>query len=366
MSWLSTVFELNRDGLNWPRAVMTLDVMLVPVVVFSAIGYPQYLLSALFGVLFAELADPGGGIGRRALHTFIFGAIGAGLTALGFGIGGEAWGWLVLAAFAVTLAAGLAAMFGAHRFAAALLLNIWFIVTLAVAYSFHHHTHITQYTWAQVVAWSGGVVLWIALTFIGWLVSGRHDAAPPFAELPGDTSRRKLTAPLITFAVLRALVMAGTVAIAFGALGASHGYWMAIAAIMAMKPSLEQSTLTGAQRVAGALIGGVAAGLLLLIPANVHGLHLLTTTLAFQVVALVFVVHGVGTRFWNYALCYSAISAGVLLLIDAPQPTDYADEGYRLLWTLCGVAIGVAVMLLAGLLGKRRTAKAPQPATRPA
>ena len=367
VSWLSKVFELNRDGLNWPRAVMTLDVMLVPLVVFLAIGYEQYLLSALFGVLFAELADPGGSIGQRALHTSAFGAIGAGLTALGFGIGGEAWGWLVLAAFAVTLAAGLAAMFGAHRFVAAFLLNIWFIITLAVAYSFHHHTHITQYTWAQVVAWSAGAVLWIVLTFTAWLIRGRHDTAPPFAEMPGDTSRRKLTAPLIMFAVLRALVMAGTAAIAFGALGASHGYWMAIAAIIAMKPSLEQSMLTGAQRVAGALIGGVAAGLLLLIPANVHGLHLLTTVIGLQLVALVFLVHGVGTRFWNYALYYSAISAGVLLLIDAPQPTDYADEGYRLLWTLCGAAIGVAVMFLAGLLGKRRTAKAPpQPAKRPA
>jgi hypothetical protein len=367
MSWLSKVFELNPGGLNWPRAVMTLDVMLVPLVVFLAIGYQQYLFSALFGVLFAELADPGGSFGQRASHTFVFGAIGAGLTAFGFGIGGDAWGWLVLAAFAVTLVAGLAAMFGVRRFVAAFLLNIWFIITLAIAFSFHHHTSITQYTWAQVVAWAGGSVLWIVLAFVAWLILGRHDTAPPFAELPGDTSRRKLTPPLIMFALLRALVMAGTVAIAFGALGASHGYWMAIAAIIAMKPSLQQSTLAGAQRVVGALIGGVAAGLLLLIPANVHGLRLLATYLGLEVVALVFLIHGVGIRFWNYAFYYSAISAGVLLLIDAPQPTDYADEGYRVLWTVCGVAIAVVVMFLAGLLGKRRTTKAaPQPARQPA
>jgi hypothetical protein len=36
-----------------------------------------------------------------------------------------------------------------------------------------------------------------------------------------------------------------------------------------------------------------------------------------------------------------------------------------LLWTLCGAAIGVVVMLLAGLLGKRQTAKTPQPAKQP-
>ncbi len=66
MAWLSKVFELNPEGLNWPRAVLFLDVALVPLVVFWAIGYEQYLLSALFGALFAWLADPGGGYGQRA------------------------------------------------------------------------------------------------------------------------------------------------------------------------------------------------------------------------------------------------------------------------------------------------------------
>ena len=365
-TWLSKVFELNPPGLNWPRAVIVLDVLLVPLVVFWAIGYEQYLLSAVFGVLLAALADPGGGYWQRAFRIFGFGAIGAGLTALGFGIGGDAWGWLVLAAFAVTLVAGLAVMFGVHRFVAALLLNIWFIIALAVAFNLHHHTHITQYTWAQTVAWAGGSALWIALTFGAWLVRGCHDQQQPIAEMPGDTSRRRLTPPLITFAVLRALVMAGTVAIAFGAISASHGYWMAIAAIVAMKPSLEQSTLIAVRRVAGALIGGVAAGLLLLIPANEQGLRLFAIDRGLEVVALVLLIHGVGTRFYNYALYYSAISAGVLLLIDLPQPTNYGDEGYRVLWALCGAGIGVLVMLLAGLIAKRAGEAPPQSTAQPA
>ena len=66
MSWLSKVFELNPARLNWPRGVLFLDVMLVPLVVFWAIGHEEYLLSALFGALFAVLADPGGGYGYRA------------------------------------------------------------------------------------------------------------------------------------------------------------------------------------------------------------------------------------------------------------------------------------------------------------
>ena len=68
MSWLSKVFELNPAGLNWPRGVLFLDVMLVPLVVFWAIGHEEYLLSAVFGALLAVLADPGAatGTGLRA------------------------------------------------------------------------------------------------------------------------------------------------------------------------------------------------------------------------------------------------------------------------------------------------------------
>jgi fusaric acid resistance family protein len=364
-SWLGKVFALNPAGLNWPRAVMVLDVLLVPLVVFWAIGHQEYLLSAVFGLVFAVLADPGGGYGNRASHITVFGLIGAGVTALGFGIGGDAWGWLVLAAAAVTLVAGLAIAFGVHRFVAAYLLNIWFIVAIAIASGFHHAAHITSYTWAQVLAWAGGSALWIAVTFVAWLIRGRQDQPQPVAELPGDTSRQKLTGPLIIFAVLRAIVIAGTSALAFG-LNLSHGYWMPIAAIVAMKASLDQTTLVAGQRLVGALCGAIAAALVLLIPTSEHGLRLVTVTIGLQVVAFVVLVNGVAIRFFNYALYCGAIAAGVLILIDLPQLSDYAAEGYRVLWTLCGVAIGVLVMLLAGLLARSRAKAPPQPAPQPA
>jgi Fusaric acid resistance protein-like len=154
----------------------------------------------------------------------------------------------------------------------------------------------------QVLAWAGGSALWIAVTFIGWLIRGREDRPQPVAELLGDTSRQKLTRPLIMFAVIRALVIAGTVALAFG-LNLSHGYWMPIAAMIAMKPSLQQATLVAVQRLSGALIGAAAAALLLLlIPANEHGLRLFAIERGLEVFALVLSMHGAAIRFWNYAL----------------------------------------------------------------
>jgi hypothetical protein len=312
----------------------------------------------VFGVLFAALNDPGGGFGYRATHIAGFALIGAGVTALGFGLGGDAWGWLVLAAFAVTLAAGLAVAFWAHRFVAALLLSVWFVVTLGVSVSLHHQAHVTSYTWAQVAAWAAGAALWIVMTFIGWLARGRADRPPAVAELPGGTARRKLTRPIASFAVIRALVIAGTVAIAFGA-NLSHGYWMVITAMVAMKPSLEQTTLTSSQRLLGALIGAGGAALVLLIPASEHGAKLAAVEHGLAVVALILLMHGAAIRFWNYALYCGAIAAGVLILVDLPQPGNYDAVGYRVLWTLCGAAIAVVVMLLAGLLA-RPAEKAPQ------
>jgi uncharacterized membrane protein YccC len=203
------------------------------------------------------------------------------------------------------------------------------------------------------------------VTFIEWLIRGREDRPQPVAELPGDTSRRTLTRPLIMFAVIRALAIAGTAAIAFGA-DLSHGVWLPIATIVALKPSLQQTTLIAVQRLAGTLIGAAAAVLLLLIPANEHGLRLLSITLGLEVVALVLFMHGAAIRFWNYALYTGAIAAGVLTLIDLLQPANYGAEGYRLLWTLCGVGIGVLVMLLAGLLVKHTAKAPPQQATQPA
>ena len=38
----------------------------------------------------------------------------------------------------------------------------------------------------------------------------------------------------------------------------------------------------------------------------------------------------------NYALYCAAIAAAVLILLDLPQPSNYAAEGDRVLWTLCG------------------------------
>ncbi len=230
----------------------------------------RYFLSAIFGALFVALSDPGGKYGPRVAKMAVMAVAGALLTALGFGIGAGAWGWVVLAAFVVTLLGGLAVKYGVHRFVAAYLLNVWFIIALGLPtlISFdlpglYRSGLIHAQSWKQALAWLAGSALWIAYTFIMWLVHGRKAQPQPVAEIPGDISPRPLTRPIILFAVIRAVAVSIAVAIAFG-LQLPDAYWMPIAAMIAMKPSLQQSTLVAEQRVAGTIVGAAVAALVLL------------------------------------------------------------------------------------------------------
>ena len=332
-----------------------LGVALVLLVVLWAIGQEQYLLSAEFGLLLAAATDPGGAFGYRASRLAVFALAGAALTAVGFALGGGACGWVVLAASATTLAAGLAATFGVHRFIAADALNIWFLVALAIADSYQR-SQTASHPWAQALAWLAGAALWIAVSFLAWLARGRKDRPQYVAELPGDISRRKLTRPLIMFAVIRALAIAITVAIAWG-FDLEHADWMPIAAIVAMKPGLAQAKLASEQRLIGAAIGAVLAAVSLLTVDNKHALELIT---------IAFLTLGGALRFANYALYCAAIAAGVLIATDIPNPTNFTAEAERVLFTFIGLAVGLLVLLLANLLAQRAARPPAKTASQPA
>jgi hypothetical protein len=170
---------------------------------------------------------------------------------------------VVLAAFVVTLLGGLAVKYGVHRFVAAYLLNAWFIIALGlptlIAYDLptvFRSGLIHTEPWKQALAWLLGSAVWIVGTFIVWLAGGRKGVPQPVAEIPGDISPRPLTRPVILFAVIRAVAVSAAVAIAFG-LQLPNAYWMPVAAIIAMKPDLQQTTFVAEQRlVEGRPVGG--------------------------------------------------------------------------------------------------------------
>ncbi|BCJ39983.1 hypothetical protein GCM10010168_28410 [Actinoplanes ianthinogenes] len=340
---LARVFALNRAGLAVRRGLAAIVILAVLLAALHALDLQAYALSLVFGVLFVALSDPGGPYRARLREMTLVGVVGAPLTALGFAAGTWACGLVTLAAFLITGLAGLAVTFGVHRFVGALLVNIWFLVALGAGAAAGQSR-----PWAQALAWLAGFALWVAATWLLWLARGRVVRTSPFPEIPGDTSPRPLTRPVIIFAVLRAVLVAGAVAIAFG-LHAPNADWLPIATIVALKPSLEQSRLVAAQRLAGAILGAALATTLLLS---------VDSEVALGVALIVLASVAVCIRFVNYALYTGAVAATVLIAMDLPHPDDLAAEGERVLYTFVGLAIGVAGMLAADLLQKRAAIRA--------
>ena len=119
-----------------------------------------------------------------------------------------------------------------------------------------------------------------------------------------------------------------------------------------MKPAPQQSTLAGLQRLAGALIGAILASIVVLTIDN---------QLALEIIALLLLIAGAAIRYVNYAWYCAAIAAGVLIAVDIPNPTNFAAEVVRVLFTFIGIGIGILVMYIATLLGKRAAKALPQP-----
>jgi hypothetical protein len=185
VSQRAKVFELNRQGFNLRRGAIVAVILGLLIIVGVLPQERRYFLTAIFGALTVALSDPGGNYGYRVPRMVVVAVAGALLTALGFGTGPGAWGWVVLAAFVATVLGGLAVKYGLHRFVSAYILNVWFIIALGLptllAFDYprlYHSGLIHPEPWKQALAWLIGSALWIAYTFIMWLARGPGHRAP--------------------------------------------------------------------------------------------------------------------------------------------------------------------------------------------
>ena len=113
-----------------------------------------------------------------------------------------------------------------------------------------------------------------------------------------------------------------------------------------MKTTLGQAAFASEQRIAGALIGALVAIAFLLAVDSVHAL---------EVVIVIAAAFAATFRAANYALYCAGVATTVLIAVDIPNPSNFATEGRRVLFTLLGLVIGIVVLLLAGLLQRRTT-----------
>ncbi len=340
-AWAAQIFTLNTKGVNVPRGVAMAGLLLLTFVVTSSQHLDRYFLSVAFGLLFVTLSDPGGGYLSRFRRMAVIGIAGALFTALGFWIGGEAWGYAVLVIFVATVVAGLAIKFGLQAFTGATLLNVWVLIALSAAAGLP--TTVNPYLWNQALAWLVGSAIAVALASGTWLLRGRSRQPSPLPEIPADAPM-ELTRPIVGFVLIRAIAVTIATAIAFG-LTLTNGDWMPVAALIAMKTTLQQSSIRGAQRLVGAAFGASIAAAFLVTVTSHRGLEEI-------IIALV----GLGISIYavNYGFYTTMIAGAVLIAMDLPHPTKLDAEGRRIFFTFAGIGIAIIVMLLATLLQRRR------------
>jgi hypothetical protein len=345
-AYLAKVFALNTKGVNVPRGVAVAGLLLITLEVCVAAHFERYFLSVAFSLLFVSLSDPGGDYLSRLGWLAVVGVVGSLVTALGYGIAGDAWGFVVLAIFVVTVVSGLAIRFGLQVFVASLLLNIWLLVTLSAAAGLPSVVNIRP--WNQALAWLIGSGISIALMSGSWLLRGRSSQPSPLPEIPADLPPINLTRPIVLFVLIRAVAVSGAAAIAFG-LHVTNADWMPIATLIAMKTTLEQSTLRSVQRLIGTTLGAAIAAAFLVTVSSYHALEEVVILLA-----------GVGITIYavNYAFYSAALAGAVLIAMDLPHPSNLDAEGRRIFFTFAGVAIAIVVTALATLLQKRKSAAA--------
>lgn len=344
------VLALNTKGLNVPRGVGAAGLLLIADVVLASLNQQRYFLSVAFGLLFVMLSDPGGEYTMRLRRMAAIGVTGALITALGFGIGNDPWGYVVLVVFAITAASGILVNIDLQALVAGIFLNVWLLITLSVAVAIP--AKFSAHPSNQALAWLIGAAMALALMTLSWLLRGRTPQPSPLPEIPADLPPIKLSPQIIGFVLIRAIAVSIPVAFAFG-LNVTNADWMPLATLVAMKPNLQQSSLKGVQRLVGTALGSGVAACLLVTVGSGHALE-----------ELIILLMGVGMSIVtvNYALYTAAIAAAALIALDLPNPTDLSAEGRRVFFTFVGVAIAIIVMVLADLLQKDRPPAQTSPA----
>ena len=104
MSQIEKVFRSDGEKLNVKGGAAVAALLFLLWFVIVQTNQQKYFVTVVFAVLLVAQSDPGGAIGKRVEGMSAFAVLGALVTAFGFYVGDEAWGFVVLAVFAVTLA----------------------------------------------------------------------------------------------------------------------------------------------------------------------------------------------------------------------------------------------------------------------
>jgi hypothetical protein len=292
----------------------------------------------------------------EATNHVAYGAIAAGAAfSVGFGAtrGLRGWNWSVmaLAALAMTLAAFVGSLVG--QWPAAMLAlsaaagagvawlalmddDLWWVAlqaTIAMLVAGYYPGGLDAAGLRAGVVLSGGLVQ-IALSLGVALVAPRARVA--FAR--SDPKPRPPVRLVLTH-TLRAAACVGLSILAARSLGLANSYWAPLTALLVLKPGLHETQTRGLARFTGTLLGCAAASLLAVAVRSSPEILLVLAGLA---AGLAFALQKA-----SYAAFTVAVTATVVLFLTIGHGTVIANAEHRLIATVVGGAVTLALARIA-------------------
>lgn len=341
---IADLFQFDLKALDLTKSTLGIAIVLIALILFSTIG--AFGLTLAFGAALAVALDGRGSRPQRAAVLAVFAFAGGLVTLLGNGLGQNVWG-SVIVVFVVTLVCGLALALGPHVGKLAFLVNLWMLFGLSLSGVVYDPARLAL----GFFCGSGSVALLLLLLPLPRSIA--PDAPPsnpaPVGNLAALRAHLNLRSPIMVFALSRAVAAAFTMWLGWQ-LNLAHPYWIALTILIVVVPDRRQAALTSWQRGVGTILG-VAIGALVL-ALNLPEITLLLLWLLVTLVLLA--IQNV-----NYVLYATILTVDLILFYRLLEADVLFNGAERLITTLLGIVIALAIILILELLARRSAQTAP-------
>ena len=326
-------FKLEASG------VRTAIASVLPLIVGQLAGYPGIGLFVGLSGLYLSVSDKEG----ATVYTLLLGLLlNASMIFAGTLIGNYLWMSIVLL-FVLAFASGMMRLFGEVAG------QIGFVVTLIFAVALGQagdHNAAKERFLAFIAGGAFSLVLTVTLWYFDRKTSSAIDETDSQEEEIEGQARAhpirgllaQMTWDSIIFRHALRLAIAATIASAIYKLfRVEHGYWLIITALVIVKPIFADTRRRALERVLGSVAGGILAVIIAALVQDIVVLDILL--LLFSILAF----SHVRTNYGFYALFLTPF---VVLMIDTVIPGDWEIALVRILDTLIGGAVALAVSYL--------------------
>lgn len=322
--------NIDYSGFNARMGIRGVVAVILAFFLGSIFGQPGVIIA--ISTVIISLADFNGPIYERLSYLGIFSLLGA-LVTLAAGIFGLGMWQMMISTGLITFFCALTIVFGSRIAMFAMLLNVWYIIAQPVGGA---HPFIVS----PVCFIIGGIIIMAEITIISVLRRGGHppdlQKRDPMEESPVLTGLLSLESPIFRFSFIKAAAV-GLSTLAGWMLTGSHPFWVTYSPLTIIKPDLHQTVTSGIQRVAGTILGGIAAIILTGIFYTTEMLQVLFIAAAFFMLA---------TSKVNYTIFISFLTILVVIATKMGGAQFWSPELERIVATVLGVLIAFSVIVI--------------------